>query len=224
MNPELEQRLKELMHAFLEENGKLNLSALRTEDACWYGNILDSLPFMELIEKQMIAKPSSIMDIGTGGGFPLLPLAIALPDTACTGLDSIGKKVEAVKRIAHKLELPNVRLVAERSEILAHHKDHREMYHAVVSRAVAPLATLLELTVPFASPTGVVVLWKSLHIDEELKSSASAQKALKCRLEDSFTYELGGDWGKRQLLIFRKEGPVPNVYPRAIGEPKKLPL
>lgn len=222
--PEMQQRLRDLLSAFLAENAKLNLSALRTEDAAWNGNILDSLPFLELIEKGLIPSPSSILDIGTGGGFPLLPLAIMIPQAQCTGIDSIGKKIEAVKRITQAIGLNNITLIADRAETLARKPVHRGTYDVVVSRAVAPLATLLEYTAPFAKQGGHVVLWKSLHIDEELAASEAAQKELQCTLAHRHTYDLGGDWGNRQLLVLAKTGPTPRHYPRDVGEPKKTPI
>jgi 16S rRNA (guanine527-N7)-methyltransferase len=224
MNPTQEDRLRDVMHVFLEENTKLNLSALRTEDACWHGNILDSVPFMELIEQKIIDTPKNLIDIGTGGGFPLLPLSVLLPDTKCTGLDSTAKKIEAIKRIVAMLNMKNVALIAERSEILGRNPAHRDAYDVVTARAVAPLATLLEYTSPFAKAGGHIVLWKSLQIEEELKMSAAAQKALFCPLIYKHEYDLGGDWGRRQLLVFKKEQPTPRMYPRELGMPKKTPI
>lgn len=222
--PGHEARLRELLTAFLAENAKLNLSALRTEDAAWHGNILDSLPFLDLIGQEIITAPRTLLDVGTGGGFPLLPLAVTLPRTQCTGMDSIGKKVEAVKRIASALRLENVTLVADRAEALAHLPAHREKYDVVVSRAVAPLNVLLEYVSPLARQHGYVVLWKSLHAEEEIAASEPAQKALLCRLTHRHVYDLGGDWGSRQLLVFKREGATPRQYPRDVGEPKKSPI
>ncbi len=224
LSPELENRLKELMRVFLIENSKLNLTALRTEDACWYGNILDSLAFLELIEKKLIPSPKSILDVGTGGGFPLLPLSLALPDVQCAGIDATGKKIEAIKRIIKEMNIKNVELITDRTEPAGQSPKYREKYHVVTARAVAPLATLLEYTVPFATATGNIVLWKSVHIDEELMHSAGAQRALHCRLIASHEYNLGGDWGTRQLLVFEKTETTSKMYPRAVGMAKKEPL
>lgn len=254
LSPDLEQRLRNLMRVFLEENTKLNLSAMRTEEACWPGNILDSLPFLDLIEQELIPAPRSLIDVGTGGGFPLLPLAIMLKMTECTGLDSIGKKIEAVKRIVQALKLENVKLIADRAEVIGQEPMHRERYDIVTSRAVAPLPTLLEFTVPLAAIGGCIVLWKSMHIDEELRASAGAQTQLHCRLEYVHTYNIDKDWpanrsaspidqssahlrqgyggqpplregwGERQLLIFRKTEATPMQFPRDVGMAKKEPL
>ncbi len=219
-----EKRLRELLTVFLEENTKLNLSALRTEDACWTGNILDSLALLEIPQFSTLHSSLSTLDIGTGGGFPLLPLAISRPQWHCTGLDSIGKKIAAVDRIVKTMNLKNVTVIADRSEPLGHKPKHREKYDLVVSRAVAPLNILLELCAPFVKVGGHIVLWKSLQIEEELKASTNAQKILHCPLTTAHRYTLPGDFGERQLLMFTKESSLPAAYPRAVGEAKTNPL
>src|SRR3989344_5595901 len=222
--PDVRERLRTLLHVFLAENEKLNLTALRAEEACWIGNILDSLAFLSVPDSSLTADRSLLLDLGTGGGFPLLPIAIALPEIQCTGLDSVRKKIDAVGRIVQTMELRNVTLIAERSEILGKVLLHREHYDIVLSRAVAPLSILLEYASPFVKPGGSIVLWKSLHIDEELEKSGTAQREFRCPLSATHRYALPGDFGERQLLIFRKEGPLSKRYPRAIGDAKREPV
>lgn len=169
---EIDGKLHELLRIFLAENAKLNLSALRTEEACWVGNIEDSLSAMEVLESsKLTARDSKILDLGTGGGFPLLPLAIALPKSRCTGLDSTKKKIDAVGRIAKDVGIKNVELIPERAEVLGRNHRHREHYDIVTSRAVAPINILLEYCSPFVKVDGIILLWKSLHIDDELNQS-----------------------------------------------------
>ncbi|MBM3231103.1 16S rRNA (guanine(527)-N(7))-methyltransferase RsmG [Candidatus Peregrinibacteria bacterium] len=222
MDRETEYRLQELQKTFLEENVKLNLSALRDEESCWIGNVLDSLPLLELDFAHR--EDAQILDIGTGGGFPLLPLAVCKPRWHCTGLDSTGKKLDAIRRIADALGLTNVDLLNGRAEELGHEPGHRESYDIVTARAVAPLSTLLELTVPFVRIDGHFVAWKSLHCEDELAESDAARKALGCTLIDRKTYDLGGTWGQRQLLIFRKTSATPSDFPRKTGIPKSEPI
>lgn len=224
LSPEQEKRLRELVKAFLNENANTNLSALRTEDACWHGNVLDSLALVDAVEEKVIPAPHMLMDVGTGGGFPLLPLAMLYPNATCAGVDSIGKKVLAVGRIAKVLDLKNVKLIAQRSENLVRTPVHREKYDTVTARAVAPLNILLEYTTPFARIGGHVVLWKSLQIEDELAAAEKAAAELGCVLADKYEYDLGGDWGRRQLLIYHKESKTPKMYPRAVGEAKAKPL
>lgn len=219
---ETRSRLNRLVDLFLAENAVTNLSALRTKETCFPGNVLDSLAFLEFWKNRNAHV--SLLDVGTGGGFPLLPIAICCPSIRCTGLDAVGKKVKAVERIAAALELKNVRLIQERTEVLGRNKDHRDQYDIVTARAVAPLPVLLEFCAPFLKRGGSLVLWKSLHIDEELTQSKAAEKALHVKAETPIRYTLPGDWGERQLLIYTKTGATDVRYPRAVGEAKQRPI
>jgi len=169
-------------------------------------------------------KSMEILDLGTGGGFPLLPLALCFPGCSFVGMDATQKKVAAVERIAQTMELENVRLVAGRAEELGHDPDHRERYDLVLARAVAAINTLIELTAPFAKVGGHIVLWKSMNISTELEESLLARAELSCHLEQKFEYELPENFGKRQLLIFTKAHKTADKYPRSTGTPKKKPL
>jgi 16S rRNA (guanine527-N7)-methyltransferase len=228
ITPLKEQRLKELTAAFLAENKKLNLSAFRTEEHCWVGNVLDSVAFLDIaptvLGRNWAEQPVKLLDLGTGGGFPLLPLAVVLPEAKCVGVDAVKKKVDAVKRIAAELHLQNVELVCGRIETLARQPDFRACYDVATARAVAPISVLLEYMVPLLKVHGRCVLWKSKHIAEELRASVAATKALRAKLIENHTYALPGDWGERTLLVFEKTGPTPDEYPRDVGVPKHKPL
>ena len=193
------KRLLELIQVFLEENKKLNLSAYRTEETCWIGNILDSLSFLDILPSLKIVNCKlKILDIGTGGGFPLLPLAICLHDIQCTGIDSTKKKIDAVERIVHAMQLSNVNVIWGRAE------EHKTQYDIVLARAIAPLKKLLPIASSLTKPDGYLVFWKSMKIEEELKESVHMQHKLGCTLIDKHVYELPGNLGERQLLIFKK--------------------
>ena len=219
---DLKHRLTSLRDAVLDENTRINLTALRDPEKCWIGNVLDSLPMLEILER--LGNPTAILDVGTGGGFPLLPLAVAMPDARFTGLDSTGKKIEAIRRIAAKEGLSNVSLVTARAEDAARDPAHREKYDVVTARAVADLAPLLEFTSPFVRVGGFMVLWKSMHAQEEISLSAKAQHQLCAPFAFAHPYALPGDFGERQLLVFRKGAATPKMYPRPTGVPGKLPL
>jgi len=221
---ECQERLKRLNQVFLEENRNLNLSALRTQELSWTGNILDALSILSTPLLSPLSAQKKILDLGTGGGFPLLPLALCVPGCTFVGLDATAKKISAVERIAHAMELRNVTLITGRSEEVARDPAHRERYDLVLSRAVAPLHTLLELTAPFAKVGGHVVLWKSVRIEKELKDSLLARAELSCQLTNPYEYVLPDNRGKRQLLIFQKRFTTQEKYPRAVGIPKKKPL
>ena len=243
LSAEQENKLKDLLHVFLKENAKLNLSAFRTEQQCWVGNILDSIAADASIRTAVSSRvvPSgardisvdgsatrhdtfTTIDIGTGGGFPLLPLAILFPEISFTGLDATKKKMDAVQRMVHQLALPNVKLLLGRAEELGHDPRHREQYDVVLSRAVSELPTLLEFMSPFCKVGGIMLCWKSLAIEEELQKSLDARMKLLARLTDRHEYGLPGDWGRRQILIFEKVQKLPNEFPRRTGIPKKEPL
>jgi 16S rRNA (guanine527-N7)-methyltransferase len=217
-----QNRLRELQTVFLEENAKLNLSAIREPDAVWIGNISDSVVALDLDIFQR--SDLKILDIGTGGGFPLLPLAICKPGCHFTGLDSTQKKLDAITRMTNALDLTNVRMLAGRCEEKGRDSQHRDQYDIVTARAVAPLNILLELGGPFVKPGGHLIAWKSMKMDTELEESLLARANLSCHLVDTHEYELPDDWGKRQLLIFEKTSSTDQKYPRETGIPKKNPL
>lgn len=189
------------------------------------GNVLDSIAANDIFSQLVTRNPQlRLADVGTGGGFPLLPLAIALPDAQFTGMDSTQKKIDAVNRIKDALGLKNVNLICGRVEVIGHAKEYREMFDVVTARAVAEINVLLEYASPFVKVGGKVILWKSLDVDQELKDSEKAQKELHCSLKDKYIYELPGDFGKRQLLIFEKTKTLSKAYPRGVGVAKKNPL
>ena len=225
MDTKTEERLKQLNTAFLAINEDINLSAFRTDQSCWIGNILDSMAAADMLKKlSIIHSPLSIIDVGTGGGFPLLPLAILFKEFSWTGVDSTKKKIDAIERIVQEMSIKNVQLICDRAETLGKHPKHREQYDVVTARAVAEINVLLEYASPFTKPGGKIILWKSMEIQEELQASRNAQKELQCGLIDQHVYALPGDFGKRQLLIFEKTGKLSATYPRAIGIAKKKPL
>lgn len=225
MNAELEQKLRLLTKVFLEENEKVNLSALRTEENCWVGNILDSLGLLDVLPR-LVSDTSKIsaVDVGTGGGFPLLPLALAIPEGHFTGIDATKKKIDAVARIVKKIGIPNVSLTSDRTETLGHAPKLREHFTMVTCRAVDTISTDLEYCSPFCKSGGMVILWKSMNIQEELEASRKAQEMLHCTLEMLHPYKLPDPFGTRQLLIFRKTATLDKGFPRTIGLPKKRPL
>lgn len=218
------ERLRNLRDEFLKENAHINLSALRTEESCWVGNILDSLAALEVPEVLELPTGSLIADAGTGGGFPFLPLSLCMEHCRFVGIDSIGKKLAAIERIAKTCALTNASLLCGRLEEIGRSKEHRDSYDAVTARALAPLNVLIEYCAPLLKPGGLLFAWKSMHIDAELTESLSARSALSCHLIRSHEYVLPDDWGRRQILVFRKIGATPSAYPRETGLPKKHPI
>ena len=222
---EHEATLRLLVRNFLAENAHVNLSAFRTEDACWAGNVLDSVPLLDVTERLGVTAGSRFLDVGTGGGFPMLALAACLPECGFTGLDSTGKKIEAVRRIAEGTGLDNVEgLIADRAEVAGRSREEREAYDFVLARAIGATSVVLEYCAPFAKVGGRLIIWKSMHIEEELMACANAEEALGCEMEEPHRYDLGEAGGQRQLVIYRKVRPTTKAFPRPVGQAKKHPL
>jgi 16S rRNA (guanine527-N7)-methyltransferase len=220
-----ETKLRQLMDTFLAENRKLNLSALRTPELCWPGNILDSVAFLQSFDAyRELTTMKSLVDIGTGGGFPLLPLALCLPEVRCTGMDATQKKIDAVQRIIDAVGIPNASLICGRIESIAHNAEHREQFDVAMARAVAPLSVLLEYAVPLLRVGGLCAFWKSTKIAAELAETADAQKKLAAPYLGTFTYQLPDQWGERTIVFFRKTASTHKDYPRRTGIPKNDPL
>ncbi len=217
--------LEKLSEVFMLENEQINLSAHRTKDRVWTGNILDSLALVHFMKEYSILHTQySILDLGTGGGFPLLPLAITFPELRFTGMDSVKKKMDAVERIAKTLGIGNVSLLTGRSEELGKDPKHREAYDVVTARAVAETRLLLEYCAPFVKVGGHILLWKSMDIDEEISSATSAEHTFSLQKKSSVLYDLGEPWGKRQILVYQKTKATSEEYPRPVGSAKKSPL
>ncbi len=225
ISTETEKRLRTLVDVFLAENKKLNLSAFRTAEHCWIGNVLDSVSLLKALQEMRgFTLPKKLLDIGTGGGFPLLPLAICWPETECVGLDATTKKIDAIGRIKETMHLENVKLVCGRAEEIGHQAEYRGQFDLITARAVGSIPVLLEYAIPLLKLGGICALWKSTKVAEELASSGIAQRALRSQFAGTFEYELPGDFGKRLLIFFKKAAPTPKEYPRKTGIPKQQPL
>ena len=217
--------LQRLIDVFLAENAITNLSAFRTPALCRRGNIDDSFALLSAEgTPPEILGARRILDMGTGGGFPLLPLALAMPDATFVGVDSVQKKIAAIARIVKAMDIHNVTLHATRLEEIGRTPHERETYDLVTARALAELPILLEYAAPLLVVGGWCAFWKSDKIAQELASTEHAQRVLHMAYSGSATYDLGDGFGKRTILFFRKKAPTPAAYPRSIGTPKKEPL
>lgn len=215
--------------AFLDElekvNKKLNLISYKTREELQIKHLQDSLALLEIFD---LEDGQRILDIGAGGGFPGVPLAIFSPEAEVVLMDSTDKKMKAVAKIIKKAGIENVSTVSGRCEELGHDDKTRESFGMVVARAVAPLPTLLEYASPFVCVNGIFVAYKSRDYQEELAESANAQKVLELTFTGAIDYELSEEdgtlVGERSLLIFTKGKGLDDTYPRRNGVPKKKPL
>jgi 16S rRNA (guanine527-N7)-methyltransferase len=164
-----------------------------------------------------------LIDIGTGAGFPGIPLKIILSDLRLTLLEATGKKVEFLKHIIARLPLRDVTAIQARAEDLAHKIDHREQYDVAVARAVANLATLAEYALPFVRVGGLFIAQKGVDIDDELKQAKRALKELGGRVREIVPVQLPG-LEQRHLIVIEKINATPNKYPRRAGIPERKPL
>ena len=216
-----EFQLVALMDAIEKCNEKLNLVSFKNRKELDIKHVRDSLALLNVFE---LVKGQRVLDLGAGGGFPGLPLAIMAPETEFVLVDSTTKKMLAVQEIANELGLENVKTVAERIETLAHDDRYREAYGLVVARALAPLPTLLEYAAGFVCLHGMFVAYKSADFEAELEDAGNAMEKLGFEFMGPVDYALDEDMGAHSLLIFEKTEALDDKYPRKTGTPKKRPL
>ena len=214
-----DNRYEQLADIILEWNEKINVTAIRDRGEFMKKNIEDSLAVMRLPE---FSAAERILDLGTGGGFPGLPLAIACPDKQFFLLDSVAKKLKVVSIAAEALGLENVDVLNMRAEDLAKWPAYRESFDLVVSRAVANMSTLSEYCLPFVKKGGCFIAYKTLGAEEEINA---ASKAIKLLGGAPAVIENNGQPGDEHIfVIVRKIAPTPAKYPRKAGLPSKQPL
>lgn len=211
-------RFAELVEA---KNKVLNLTSIRDPREFMIKQVLNSLYFRKFVP---LRAGSLVADLGTGGGFPGLPLAITHPESHFWLVDSVQKKVKAVEEFAHQLGLGNVKTSSERLETLGHYSEYRGRFDVVTAQALAPLPVLLELATPLVKTEGLFVAFKGPNYVEELAQSRRAMAELKLHAPIIESYSLPDNMGERFLLIFKKTNGTPLKYPRGIGVPNKHPL
>ncbi len=206
----------------VEWNGRMNLTSITDYGEVQIKHFLDSLTVtLALTEEEMSKTHLSIIDIGTGAGFPGLPLKIFLSQPRLVLLDSTAKKAAFLRHVVEKLKLVNVEIVTGRAEEAAHSPRYREQFDLVVSRAVAPLSALVELALPFCRIGGAFVAQKKGKISPEVDRAGRAIDVLGGRLEQVKQIALPGLSDERYLIVVKKVGPTPDKYPRRSGIPQR---
>ena len=210
------------LHAFLSllyaANAHTNLTAIKDPDQAWMKHIFDALTLLPTLDD--LPDAPSLLDIGTGGGVPGIPLAIARPDLKVTMLDATAKKAALVESFADELSLDNARVVTGRAESLAAHPagELRDAFDVVTARALGRVAVAAELCVPCAKVGGRIVLVKGEKAPQELEEARPALHMLHATYIDTLPTPTG------QIVVLDKARPTPKKYPRRDGEPKRAPL
>ena len=205
----------------IEKNRVMNLTAITDFEEVIQKHFLDSLSLVKVVAEKPAGR---ILDMGTGAGFPGIPIKIAFPDCSITLVDSVNKKIGFIQEAVQELGLHNVEAIHGRVEDLGHDVSYREQYDLVVSRAVAALPVLVEYCMPFVKIGGAFLSYKSVKVDEELSAGKKAIQVLGGRLEKDMRFQLPGTEIERAFLLIKKEKPCPKKYPRKAGTPAKMPI
>lgn len=206
-----------------EWNEKFNLTAIKTPAEVEIKHFADSLSCL-LALRQRPEKRFSLIDIGTGAGFPGLPIKLMCPEIRLTLVESVGKKVTFLEHIVQKLELKEVKVIKARAEEIGREPAHREKYDWAVARAVAEMRTLLEYLLPLVKVGGRALAQKGENAPAETQAAERAAKLLGGCLAQVMPVELPGVVEARYLVVFDKEAATPGKYPRRPGVPGKEPL
>ena len=223
LTAETEEQFLLYYNMLIEWNSFMNLTAITDFDEVLKKHFTDSVSLIRAIP-DLGEKKYIIIDIGTGAGFPGIPLKIVFPNISVVLLDSLNKRVNFLKEVISKLQLTDITAVHGRAEDFAKNKEYRESFDLCVSRAVANLATLSEYCLPFVKKNGRFISYKSEKVSEEFEISRKAISVLGGEYENQVTFELPDSDIYRNLFIIKKKSATPGKYPRKAGLPSKEPI
>ena len=207
------------MNLLIEWNKKINLTAITEPDEIILKHFVDSLTI-----SKYISDGTKVVDVGTGAGFPGIPLKIVRQDVDITLLDSLQKRTNFLDEVINELNLEKITTVHSRVEDYGKNKEYREKFDIATSRAVANLSTLSEYLLPLVKVGGKVISMKGSLIQEELENSKNAIKILGGQIEKVDEFDLPNSDISRNIVLIDKIKNTPNRYPRKAGEPSKKPL
>ena len=215
------EKFKDYMDILLEYNKVMNLTAIEDPFDIYTKHFLDSL---SCLMTDKLKSGVKAIDVGTGAGFPSIPVKIMRPDINITLLDSLNKRINFLKEVSSRLGIENVTFLHSRAEDAARDKNHRGSYDIVLSRAVASLPVLLEYCSPFLKTGGYMICQKGPMAEKELEDSKKALKILSMSVECVIDADIAFTDLHHKLLIIKKTAPTPQAYPRKAGTPSKQPL
>ncbi len=218
------QQFAQYRELLLDWNQRINLTAITEPQDVLTKHFLDSLACLFALPASERKKPLRLLDVGSGAGFPGLPLQIALPHWRVSLLEATGKKVRFLETVIAELGLSQAHAIQGRAEELAHDSQHRARYDLVTARGLAALPTLLEYCLPFCRRDGLVIAPKKGEISAEIEQGTRAATTLGGRLVKTHPFSLPGLEDQRALVIFQAARPAPAHYPRRAGAPVKQPL
>ena len=205
----------------VEKNKVMNLTAITEFDEVVEKHFLDSVSLTQQLD---LHQPLKVLDLGTGAGFPGIPLKIVFPELEITLMDSLNKRVLFLQDVISSLQLENIEAVHGRAEEAARNKKYRESFDLCVSRAVANISTLSEYCLPFVKIGGSFISYKSSTIEDELKDGKKGIAILGGKVKDVYKFTLPNSKLQRSFVIIEKEKKTPKAYPRKAGTPSKEPL
>ena len=219
INDEQIKSFEKYMNLLLEWNEKINLTAITQPEEVKLKHFVDSLTVLKYINDD-----DKVIDIGTGAGFPGIPLKIMKENTKITLLDSLNKRINFLNIVIETLNLRNIQAIHGRAEEIARNKLYREKYDVAVSRAVANLSTLTEYMLPFVKVGGKCICMKGANVNEELERAQNAIKELGGEIERVDNFYLSDNDNERNIIVIKKIKKTKSKYPRKAGTPSKEPL
>lgn len=206
-----------------EWNNKVNLTAITEEDEVYLKHFYDSLTLANFYDFEK-EKKITLCDVGSGAGFPSIPLKIMYPDIEITIVDSLKKRINFLEILVDELDLDNVHLYHDRAEDFGQTKEFRNIFDLVTARAVARMSVLAEFCLPITKIGGTFAAMKGTKASDELNDSKKAIKTLGGKTRAVETFELPEDAGERSIILIDKHKKTPNKYPRKAGTPNRKPL
>lgn len=206
------------MLGIVEWNEKINVTAITEHKEFLVKHLIDSLTISKYVKSG-----KNLIDIGTGAGFPGIPLKIANPDLHVTLIDSVNKKLNVIREVSKDINLDNLEIIHTRAEDLANNKKYREQYDFATTRAVSKLYTIAEYMLPFLKIGGKAICMKGPNYEEEIEEAKKSIEILGGRIEKIENIMIDGEI-ERNIIIISKEKGTPNKYPRGQGKPLKEPI